>query len=302
MMDWNNLRTFMDVAKGSSFSGAGRRLKISQSAVSRQIAALEDELRMSLFQRHTTGVQLTDAGHELYGAVIDMSSRFSTALGKINEYREVPEGPLRVTTSVAFGSAWLGARINRFLKAYPNISVSLMLMDNAEYDLAQGDAQVAIRFRPPRQLNLIQRKLMSVRYHLFASRAYLDDHGIPESADDLDRHKLIVYGEDIPAPMDDINWLLTVGRGSEAPRKPALTVNNVYGILSAVINGAGIAALPYYLSADQPDLVEVLPRLKGPKFDVYFVYPEEMRHSKRICVLRDFLLDEVNADKELGAV
>lgn len=292
----------MDVAKGGSFSGAGRRLKISQSAVSRQIAALEDDLRMALFQRRTTGVELTEAGHELYEAVVDMSSRFSTAIGKINEYWEVPEGPLRVTTSVAFGSAWLGGRINRFLKAYPEISVSLLLTDNTEYDLAQGDARVAIRFRPPQQFNLIQRKLMTVRYHLFASHAYLDDHGTPATAADLDDHKLIVYGEEVPAPMDDINWLLSFGRAGERPRKPALTVNSVYGILRAVINGTGIAALPYYLSGDQPDLVEVLPQFKGPEFDVYFVYPEEMRHSKRICVLRDFLLDEVKADKDLGAL
>ena len=285
----------MDVAKGGSFSGAGRRLKTSQSAVSRQIANLEDELRLALFRRHTMGVELTEAGQELFGAVVDMSSRFSTALGKINEYHEIPEGPLRVTTSVAFGSGWLSTRINRFLKAYPEISVSLLLTDNTEFDLNQGDAQVAIRFRPPKQLNLVQRKLMSVRYHVFASKAYLEDRPPPQTAADLDTHKLIVYGDDVPAPMDDINWLLTAGRDDGNPRKPALTVNSVYGILRAVANGAGIAALPYYLSADQPELVEILPELKGPAFDVYFVYPEEMRLSKRICVLRDFLLDEVAA-------
>ena len=127
---------------------------------------------------------------------------------------------------------------------------------------------------------------------------YLARHGTPRTVDDLDDHKIIVYGDDVHAPMDDINWLLTADRDPDAPRKPALTVNNVHAILRAVTNDIGIAALPYYLSADQSELREILPDLIGPKFDVYFVYPEEMRHSKRIAVLRDFLLDEVTADQQ----
>jgi len=300
-MDWNHLRIFLEVAKDKSFSSAGRRLHISQSAVSRQIATLESGFRMSLFRRSTTGVELTDAGREVMGAVVDMSSRLALALGRINEYRDVPEGPLRIATSVAFGSAWLSARINRFMSAYPNIFVSLLLNDNNVLDLTQGEAEVALRFRPPTHPNLVQRKLMKVRYRVFASKAYLKAHGTPQAVDDLDGHKLIVYGDGTPTPMDDMNWLLTVGRDAASPRTPALTVNSVHGILRAVVNNAGIAALPYYLSEDQPELVEILADLRAPSFDVYFVYPEEMRHSKRIAVLRDFLLGEVKADREINA-
>jgi DNA-binding transcriptional LysR family regulator len=298
-MDWNHLRIFLEVAKDKSFSSAGRRLHISQSAVSRQIATLESGFKMSLFRRSTTGVELTDAGREVMGAVVDMSSRLALALGRINEYRDVPEGPLRIATSVAFGSAWLSARINRFMSAYPNIFVSLLLNDNNVLDLTQGEAEVALRFRPPTHPNLVQRKLMKVRYRVFASKAYLKAHGTPQTVDDLDGHKLIVYGDGTPTPMDDMNWL--VGRDAASPRTPALTVNSVHGILRAVVNNAGIAALPYYLSEDQPELVEILADLRAPSFDVYFVYPEEMRHSKRIAVLRDFLLGEVKADREINS-
>ena len=78
--------------------------------------------------------------------------------------------------------------------------------------------------------------------------------------------------------------------------EPALRVNSVYGIYRAVRSGLGIAALPYYLSDEAEDLVEILPELKGPSIDSYFVYPEELRHSKRICVVRDFLMGQVEAD------
>lgn len=292
-MDWNQLRVFSTVAEVGSFTGAGKVLNLSQSAVSRQIGALEAVLGVMLFRRHASGIVLTEPGAELQEAVQDMSSRLVLALGRINEYRETPEGPLRITTSAAFGSAWLSARMNHFLSKYPDISVSLLLVDNIELDLSQGQADVAIRFGPQTQPTLVQRRFMTIHYHVFASEDYIADHGVPKSAKELDDHKLIVYGDDVPSPISDLNWLLTAGRSADDPREPALRVNSVYGIFRAVQSGLGIAALPYYLSEEAPNLVEILPELIGPSIDAYFVYPEELRHSKRIDVLRDFLLEEV---------
>ncbi len=292
-MDWNQLKVFATVADVGSFTGAGKVLNLSQSAVSRQIGALETALGVMLFRRHASGIMLTEPGTELQAAVQDMSSRLALALGRINEYREQPEGPLRITTSATFGSAWLSARMNHFLEQYPDISVSLLLVDNLELDLSQGQADVAIRFDRQTQPNLVQRKLMTIHYHVFAAREYLEEHGVPVNPNDLDAHKLIVYGDDVQAPVSDINWLLTAGRAPDDPREPTLRVNSVYGIYRAVRSGLGIAALPYYLSEEAPNLVEILPQTTGPSIDAYFVYPEELRHSKRIDVLRDFLLVEV---------
>lgn len=296
-MDWNQLRVFATVAEVGSFTGAGKVLNLSQSAVSRQIGALEGSLGVMLFRRHASGIMLTEPGIELQAAVQDMSSRLALAMGRINEYREQPEGPLRITSSVTFGSGWLSARMNHFLEQYPDISVSLLLVDNLELDLSQGQADVAIRFERQTQPNLVQRKLMTIHYHVFASTAYLEQNGVPKTAADLDRHRLIVYGNDVQAPIRNINWLLREGRPEGDPREPALRVNSVYGIYRAVQSGLGIAALPYYLSEEAPNLVQILPDATGPSIDAFFVYPEELRHSKRIDVLRDFLLDEVKAYK-----
>lgn len=293
-MDWNQLRIFNAVAEVGSFTRAGKILNLSQSAVSRQISALEAALKTPLFHRHPGGIALTDMGLEFHKAVKEMSDRLALALARINEYREKPEGPLRITTTVAFGSAWLSARMNEFHARYPDVSVSLRLVDNLELDLLKGEADVAIRFAPQTQPRLVQRYLMTVRYHVFASKAYLEQYGTPAKAGELDKHQIIVYGEDVPAPIADMNWLLLAGADPKRPREPALRVNSVYGIYRAVRSGLGIAALPYYLSEEGPDLVEILPDLTGPSFDVFYVYPEELRHSKRIAVLRDFLVQEAN--------
>lgn len=293
-MDWDRLRIFHAVAESGSFTRAGRRLNLSQSAVSRQISALEESLQVSLFHRHARGLVLTEQGDELFRIVEDVAKRLSLALARINESREKPEGPLKITTTVTFGSAWLTSRLNQFHLSYPEIAVTLVLADAAELDLSSGQADMAIRFNRQTQPNLVTRRLMDIRYHLFASKDYLKRRGAPLQPEDLDRHDLIVYGTDVPQPMDNMNWILTLG--ATAPRKAALTVNSVYGIYRAVRSGLGIAALPYYLSDESPDLAEVLPDVEGPSSTAYIVYPEELRHSKRIAVLRDFLIQEAEED------
>jgi len=295
-MDWDRLRVFLAVKEAGSFTRAGRALGLSQSAVSRQMIALEEALGASLFHRHARGLVLTEPGEDLHLSVLDMAEKLALARARINEARERPEGPLRITTTIAFGTAWLSARMNKFLALYPDISVSLVLVDNEELDLSLGQAEVAIRFAPQTQPSLIQRLLMSIRYHIFVSKDYLAARGAPETPADLDAHALIVYGDDMPAPVAEINWLLEAGVEPGARREPALRVNNIYGIYRAVRSGLGVGALPYYMSNEAPDLVEVLPDLKGPSFAAYFVYPEELRHSKRIAVVRDFLLQEIAQD------
>lgn len=291
-VDWDQLRIFYAVVEARSFTRAGRCLNLSQSAVSRQISALEKSLQVSLFHRHAQGLVLTESGETFYKTVAEMFERMAMGLARINEYREAPKGPLKITTSVAFGSAWLTARMNKFHSVYPDIAVSLLLADNLELDLSLRQADVAIRFASQTQPNLIQRHLMTYQYHVFASKDYLQRRGEPRTPADLDRHELIVYGDELPAPVADLNWLLTAGTAPGTRREPALRVSSVYAIFRAVQSGLGVGALPYYLSEDAPSLVEILPELEGPRMDAYLVYPEELRYSRRIAAVRDFLLEE----------
>ena len=291
-MDWDKLRIFHAVADAGSFTRPGEGLNLSQSAVSRQTSTLEASLQVKLFHRHARGLKLTEQGDRLFRTAHEVYGKLAMAEARIAKSRERPQGPLKITTTVAFGSIWLTSRIKDFVGLYPDIEVSLVLADS-ELDLSMREADAAIRMTLPRQPDLVQRHLMTMYYHVYAAPGYLKEKGMPKRAEDLDNHQLVVYGEDATPPIDNLNWLLEVGVKDGGPRKPILRVNSIYGIFRAVQSGLGIAALPDYMSREAGNLVEVLPEIEGPSIDVYFVYPEELRKNKRIGVLRDYLVDKL---------
>lgn len=292
-MDWDKLRIFHTVADAGSFTHAGELLNLSQSAVSRQVSALEDSLRTTLFRRHARGLILTEQGELLYKTAREVFSKLAMAEAMLTDAKEKPRGDLTVATTVGIGSTWLTPRIREFIEAYPDISVHLVLTDG-EVDLTMREADISIKLTAPTQPDLIQRKLMAVNFHLYASPDYIKRHGAPKRAEDLDRHALIAYGQELGSPVPASAWTLELGATPENPRVPVLTVNNVYGLLLAVESGLGIAALPDYIVQGHSQAVRVLDDVAGPSFDTYFVYPEELRNSKRIGVFRDFLIQKVN--------
>ena len=291
-MDWDKLRVFHAVAEAGSFTHAGEALNLSQSAVSRQISALEESLSVPLFHRHARGLILTEQGELLFRTAREVFAKLAMAEGLISESKDRPKGPLKITTTVAFGSIWLTPRIREFLDLYPEIQVSLVV-DDSELDLSMREADVAIRMSPPRQPDLIQRHLVSVPMHIYAAPEYIKKYGTPQKPEDLDEHRLIVYGEDARPPVPGVNWLLEAGAKPGRERRPILAVNNIYAMLRAVHSGLGLAALPDFIAGEHTELVRVLPELAGPPVEAYFVYPEELRTSKRISVFRDFLLRKV---------
>lgn len=295
-MDWDKLRVFHAVAEAGSFTHAGEKLNLSQSAVSRQISALEESLNVPLFHRHARGLILTEQGELLYKTAHDVFAKLSITEAQLMESRQEAAGPLKVTTTVAFGSTWLTPRAREFLNQHPDIQLTLLLDDN-ELDLAMREADVAIRMTQPRQPDLIQRSLMSVQFHIYGSVDYLKSRGIPQSVDDLKDHDLITYGQDSRPPIQDINWVTTVGDPPPGERRVVLEVNNQYAIYRAVRSGLGLAALPDYMVDENLNVVRVLPDLDGPRAESYFVYAEELRHSKRISVFRDFLVRKVAESK-----
>ncbi len=292
-LDWEKLRLFHCVAEAGSFTEAAKRLHMSQPALSRQIQALEASLGAKLFHRHARGLAMTHEGEQLHAATHDMHERIERTQQGIEFSRERPTGELRVTTTVSFGSTWLARNLKDFIDLYPDINVTLLLSDD-DVDLARREADVAIRFHPPHQSDLIQRALVPVRYLLVASPEYLEKHGEPRTAEELDRHRLVSYGALAPDPIRSVNWILDVGH-SGPPRVPALTVNNIFGLLQAVEAGIGIGALPSYLVNFSGKVRHVLPSVQGPVFRTYFVYPSEMRQSVRVAVLRDFLVERMTA-------
>ena len=290
-MDWDKLRVFHAVAEAGSFTHAGDTLNLSQSAVSRQISALEEALQVPLFHRHARGLILTEQGESLNRTVREVFAKLAMTEALLTESKEKPVGRLKVTTTVGFGSSWLAPRLPIFLDQYAEITMQLLL-DDTDLDLAMREADVAVRMHPPKQPDLVQRHLTAIEWHVCASPEYLKKHGTPKTVEELDAHRLILFG-DHHAPVPDINWLAEVGRRPGSPRKALLELNSLRGMLVAAKAGLGIAAVPDYMHAETDGLVQVLMDVKAPKVDVYFVYPEELRNSKRVAVFRDFLLAQL---------
>jgi DNA-binding transcriptional LysR family regulator len=292
-VDWDKLRIFHAVASAGSFTHAGQMLTLSQSAVSRQISALEEEITTPLFQRHARGLTLTDEGEMLYAAVSDVLNRLAQAEEQLKNLRDAPRGALKLTTSIGIGAYWLMPRLPLFLKECPEIELHIV-MEDRELDLAQREADVAIRMRAPVQADLIQRKLFTVHYHIYATKPYLEARGTPFVFDDLAEHTIVAYGETAPPEIKDVNWLIDQTRRLARPGQKGITVriNNVTGILGAALSGLGICALPDYVAVEHPELIRILPDVPGPSFDVHLVYADALRQSKRVAAFRDFLVRE----------
>jgi len=293
-MDWDKLRIFHAVAEAGSFTHAGETLNLSQSAISRQISALEQSINVPLFHRHARGLKLTEQGEDLYLTAHDVFHKVAMTVARLTESKEQAEGPLKITTTVGFGSVWLTPRIKEFMDLYPEIDVTILL-DYDDLDLAMREADVAIRLTPPRQPDLVQRHLMSIHYKVYASPEYLQEHGMPKTPEELDNHNLVTFGDEVGDQTDllpALNFLQGAGAKGKR-RKPVLQVNNIYGIYRAVRSGVGIGALPDYFIEGSVNLVHILPELQSPQTEVYFVYPEELRQSARIAVFRDFLVRKI---------
>ncbi len=291
-MDWDKLRVFHAVAEAGSFTHAGETLNLSQSAVSRQISALEENLQVPLFHRHARGLILTEQGESLNRTVREVFAKLAMTEALLTESKEKPAGRIKVTTTVGFGSTWLATRLSDFLERYPEITMSLLLDDN-DLDLAMREADVAIRMHAPKQPDLVQRHLFQINWISIASPEYLAQHGTPVRPEELDGHRLILFGDYKP-PVSDINWLAEAGRRAGSPRRALLEVNSLNAMATAIRLGLGIGALPNWMTDEIDGMVKLLPELKSPKTDVFFVYPEELRNSKRVAVFRDYLLTRLH--------
>ncbi|WP_170557479.1 LysR family transcriptional regulator [Ruegeria atlantica] len=293
-MDWDKLRIFHAVADAGSLTHAGDKLNLSQSAVSRQIRALEESLDSTLFHRHARGLILTEQGELLFDATSAMSKRLDAAAARIRDSEEEVFGVLRVTTTFGFGTLWLAPRLPKLYEQYPDLNIDLMLEERV-LDLPMREADVAIRMKEPSQADLVRKRLMTVQMQLYATPEYLEERGSPEKPEDISKHRLICQTPSAPqvgASAMMVRHLMTFNPTS------LLTVNNYFGVLQGVLHNLGIGVLPDYVTRDFPHLQSILSDIETADVPVYLAYPEELRHSKRVAAFRDFVQDEITAQRK----
>src|ERR1700742_4627692 len=256
-MDWDKLKVFHAAAEAGSFTHAGEQLGLSQSAVSRQVSALEQELSVSLFHRHARGLILTEQGDLLFRTAHDVFMQLQAARAKLTDSRERPSGDLKITTPPALGINWLIPRLHEFTALYPEIRISMIVSDE-DLDLSMREADVAIR-----------------------------------TLEDLDAHRIILLSDPQVQPhLQNRDWLIDAGRNGSGPREAYFRVNNILGLVRACQQGLGIAALPDYLVEENNRLVQLFGESDSIQLDTYFVYPEELKSVARVQVFRDFVVSK----------
>ena len=290
-MDWDKLRIFHAAAEAGSFTHAGEGLRMSQSAVSRQVSALEKDLGISLFHRHARGLVLTEQGEMLFRTASDVLNRLQTVETLLSDSTTKPAGDLRIASSVSLGAVWVTQRIREFIELYPDIRIELLLNDEP-VDLSMRFADVAVWAREPQQSDLIRRPLFTMQVHAFASGSYIRKFGAPQSIADLDKHRLVSFIGNPPPHLATINSLETLGREGREKRLPAFRASTVLAMKFAIRSGIGVGLIPDYLTEEEKDFVPVLRDIEMPRLPVYFVYPEELKTAKKVQVFRDFLISK----------
>ncbi|HEY0213141.1 MAG TPA: LysR family transcriptional regulator [Paenirhodobacter sp.] len=294
-MDWDKLRIFHAVADAGSLTHAGDTLRLSQSAVSRQIRALEEALGTTLFHRHARGLILTEQGELLFDATSTMAKKLDTAAARIRDSEEEVFGELKVTTTVGFGTLWLTPRLSKLYDRYPDLKIDLMLEERV-LDLPMREADVAIRMKEPSQADLVRKRLLNIRMRLYATKEYLSRMGCPEKIEDMRDHRLI--SQNTLAPQVQAGAQLTQRIRAQDVHS-TLNVNNYFGVLQGVLNHIGIGVLPDYLTVDFPDLERILPEVESVEVPVFLAYPEELRQSRRVMAFREFVQEEIIAYRRL---
>lgn len=290
-MDWDKLRIFHAAAEAGSFTHAGDSLRMSQSAVSRQVSALEKDLGVSLFHRHARGLVLTEQGDLLFRTATEILTKLSTAETLLADTTTKPSGDLRVTAPLGLGTVWIPQKLREFMDLYPEIRVELVLSDD-QIDISMRAADVAIWTAEPSQPDLIRRPLFTMNIHAYASTAYVKKYGAPTTLDDLDRHRVVSYSGTPQPHLSAIRWLEIAGRDGKSPRTPAFAANSVVAMKYAIRGGLGVGLIPDYLTEEGADLVPVLREVELPNMQIYFCYPEELKTAKKVQAFRDFLVSK----------
>ena len=292
-MDWDKLKIFHAVAEAGSFTSATINLNLSQSAISRQIQALEQDLKVQLFERHARGLTLTQHGEYVFKTAHEVISKLKEVETTLVDQKSKPSGKITITTVRSFGTHWLTPRIQEFMKLNPEIEVEL-IFDDKELDLSTRQADIGIFMRRPKQLNYIQRKLMDINYHIYGSNKYLEQYGIPKTVNDLNKHRFISFGRGAPSPVFNPDWAMKLGMKDNKKRKSVMKVNSVMGLLLAVESGVGLAALPDYLVFQSRNLIKVLPNTEGPITEAHFVFPQSLKNVARVQAFRNFLYSKIS--------
>ena len=293
-MNWDDVRVFLAVARAGQILGAARRLGLNHATVSRRIAALEEALRAKLFRRLTTGSELTQAGGRFLAVAERMEAEMLAAQSEVSGEGEAVSGTVRIGAPDGFGVAFLAPRLGALAALHPGLAIQLVPVPRS-FSLSRREADIAITTERPTEGRLVAGKLVDYSLGLFASRAYADAHGLPETRQELSGHRLVGYVPDLVASPS----LDYAGEFSDR-WDAAFSISSALGQVEAVRSGAGIGILHAFIARSLPELVPVN-AAKPIRRAYWLVYHESVRPLRRVQAVAGFISEAVERDRALFA-
>ncbi len=292
MMDWNDGRLLLAVARSGTMLDAARTLGLNQATLSRRLTALETSIGTSLLVRRTTGCTLTEAGRTLADAMERVENEFLQTQAALTEGGESPSGTVRIGAPDGFGHAFIAPRLDAFASACPDLQIQLVPVSQT-FSLSKREADIAVTLGRPQSGRLIARKLTDYTLGLYASPDYLARFGVPGGRDDLLDHRLVGFVDDLVfSPM------LAYAQEFHPNWRSTIEVSSTMGQFEAVRGGAGIAVLHDFMAAGRDDLVRLLPHLSTRR-DYWLIHHQSLRGLARIRAASNFLIGEVKEASDL---
>jgi DNA-binding transcriptional LysR family regulator len=287
MIDWNDLRFFLAVARGGSTAAAARTLSVNQSTVVRRIAALEQDLGLRLFNKKRDGYRLTGEGECLLEDAVGVEAAVLTVTRRAAALDSALTGSLRVTTAEGMALGLVQKLLNEFHRRHPGIQVNLIIEDRYQ-DLGDGQAEVALRAGEPGDGGLVGRKLTDASWAMYGSRDYVERYGIPATPDDLNAHRLV----GLEGPLERIRparWLKEVAPRGEITYRS----NSILGLLFAAQSSFGLALLPCQIGDPEDDLIRVIDPRPELTFGLWLLTHPDLHKRPKVRAFFDFMAEEI---------
>lgn len=287
-LNWNDLRYFLAIAREGSTGAGAKALGVNQSTVQRRLQALQKRLGCMLAERHPTGYRLTVHGHALLASVTDVEEAVEAVRRQVASFDDRDIGRVRVTCLVTIGQRIVkSGLIDAFHAQHPGISVEL-LMEQRVFDLAKGEADIAIRGGAPGHGALVARKIAETEWGIYASRAFVERYGRPAAPHDIGRFKVIELIDELEH-LPAVRWI----RAHTTQEKVTARCANVPSVHLAVRSGAGLAPLPTVYAAEDTDLVNLFEALPELNYPMFLVAHRDVRKHPRVNAFFEFCIREL---------
>lgn len=273
-IDAGKLKTLLAVAGAGSPAAAASALRVQPSSLYRQMKALEDEVGGLLFHRRKGAWTLTALGESLAGIAAELDSKLRDFSRLAAAQDNLAQGLIRVTASDAPANFYLAGKLAGFREAYPNIMVEL-LVTNRRLDLANGEADIALRPHSEPGNALVGRRVGNMRHAVYAKKSYLAGKPVPRSAENLSGHAILAYGSNLQH-FNAAQWTSKILNGAN----PASSFDTVTALARAVEGGMGLAVLPCFVGDQLQDTRALFPAPDELTADIWLLYAKARRQKK----------------------